>query len=256
MVRNPILRKAAVLAWLAGALLGFGGAAHAQSVQPVILDLQPAGRQATQTLTVSNTRTTAIPVELRVERLVFDANGTRGTGQDPGDLVVFPAQAVIQPGQSQVFRVQYVGDGALDKSRHYYVTVAQLPVQLPEGTTGIQVLYNIQVVASVQPRSGKPDLRVTETNIGRNTEGRAVPVVTIANQSATHGYLSRGRLTIVQRDASGRELIRQTLTGPDIQQGACYGLIGGNEVRSFTLPLLLPAETGSIDARFEPEARR
>src|SRR3546814_20986798 len=65
------------------------------------------------------------PVELRVEGLVFDANGTRGTSQDPGDLVVFPAQAVIQPGQSQVFRVQYVGDAELDKSRHYYVTVAR-----------------------------------------------------------------------------------------------------------------------------------
>src|SRR3546814_3008249 len=94
------------------------------------------------------------PVELRVEGLVCDANGTRGTSQDPGDLVVFPAQAVIQPGQSQVFRVQYVGDAELDKSRHYYVTVAQLPVQFPQGETGIQVLYNIQVVASVQPRDG------------------------------------------------------------------------------------------------------
>src|SRR3546814_2418656 len=58
------------------------------------------------------------------------------------------------------------------------------------------------------------------------------------------------------RDASGRELIRQTLTGPDIQQGAGYGLIGGNEMRSFTLPLELPAEIGTIEARFEPESRR
>ncbi|HEY9580032.1 MAG TPA: hypothetical protein VIR65_09245 [Rhizorhapis sp.] len=155
-----------------------------------------------------------------------------------------------------MFRVQYVGDAELDKSRHYYVTVAQLPVQLPQGETGIQVLYNIQVVASVQPRDGKPDLKITGTKIGRNADGHAVPIVTVANSSATHGYLSRGRLTIVQRDASGRELIRQTLTGPDIQQGAGYGLIGGNEMRSFTLPLELPAEIGTIEARFEPESRR
>src|SRR3546814_1301366 len=93
----------------------------------------------------------------------------------------------------------------------------------------------MQVVASVQPRDGKPDLKITGTKIGRNADGHAVPIVTVANSSATHGYLSRGRLTIVQRDASGRELIRQTLTGPDIQQGAGYGLIGGNEMRSFTL---------------------
>src|SRR3546814_12757731 len=112
-----------------------------------------------------------------------------------------------------MFPVHYVGDAELDKSRHYYVTVAQLPVQLPQGETGIQVLYNIQVVASVQPRDGKPDLKITGTKIGRNADGHAVPIVTVANSSATHGYLSRGRLNIVQRDASGRERIRQTLTG-------------------------------------------
>src|SRR3546814_2915355 len=111
----------------------------------------------------------------------------------------------------------------------------------------------MQVVASGQPRHGKPDLKITGTKIGRNADGHAVPIVTVANSSDTHGYLSRGRLTIVQRDASGRELIRQTLTGPDIQQGAGYGLIGGNEMRSFTLPLELPAEIGTIEARFRSE---
>src|SRR3546814_20792441 len=99
------------------ALLSSTRSVHAQSVQPVILDLQTAGRQSTQTLTVNNTRASAIPVELRVEGLVFDANGPRGTSQDPGALVVFPAQAVIQPGQSQVFRVPYVGGVELDKDR-------------------------------------------------------------------------------------------------------------------------------------------
>src|SRR3546814_17164930 len=89
-----------------------------------------------------------------------------------------------------------------------------------------------------------------------NADVHAVPIVTVANSSATHGYLSRGRLTIVQRDASGRELIRQTLTGPDIQQGAGYGLIGGNEMPTFNLPLELPAEIGTIDTRFQTAYRR
>src|SRR3546814_4550928 len=208
------------------ALLSSTRSVHAQSVQPVILDLQTAGRQSTQTLTVNNTRASAIPVELRVEGLLFDASGTRGTGQDPEDLVVFPAQAVIQPGQSQVFRVQYVGDAELDKSRHYYVTVAQLLVQLPQGETGIQVLYNIQVVASVQPRDGTPDLQITGTKIGRNADGHAVPIVTVATRSATHGYLTRGRLTITPRDPSGRGLLRTPQTGPDIQLGGSHGLSG------------------------------
>src|SRR3546814_10204614 len=64
------------------ALLSSTRSVHAQSVQPVILDLQTAGRQSTQTLTVNNTRASAIPVELRVEGLVFDANGTRGRSEE------------------------------------------------------------------------------------------------------------------------------------------------------------------------------
>src|SRR3546814_13647319 len=108
------------------------------------------------------------------------------------------------------------------------------------------------VVASVQPRDGKPDLKITGTKIGRNADGHAVPIVTVANSSATHGYLSRGRLTIVQRDASGREPIRQTLPGPDIQQGAGSGLIGGDDIRRFTLPLERPAKNRTTEKRFQP----
>src|SRR3546814_19241283 len=101
-----------------------------------------------------------------------------------------------------MFPVHYVGDAELDKSRHYYVTVAQLPVQLPQGETGIQVLYNIQVVASVQPRDGKPDLKITGTKIGRNADGHAVPLVTVPNSSVTPGYLSPGCLPIGPPHAS------------------------------------------------------
>lgn len=255
-MKQSVLKGAAAVVFGVSSIFSLAGTAHAQSVQPVILDLQQAGKNASQTLTVNNTRSAAIPVELRVESLVFDENGPRGTGQDTGDIAVFPAQAVIQPGQSQAFRVQYVGDQNLDRSRHYYVTVAQVPVNLPEGQNGIQVLYNIQVVASVQPSGGKPSLKITDAKIGKNAEGEPAPVITLANQSPTHGYLSRGRLTIVQRDASGRELIRQTLTGPDIQQGAGYGLIGGHDTRSFMLPVELPSEAGTIEASFEPEVSR
>lgn len=255
-MKRYLLRAAAALTLATGMALTSTAPVRAQSVQPVILDLQPGGNQATQTITVNNTRSTPIPVELRVEALVFDAEGTRGTGEDPGDLVVFPAQATIQPGRSQAFRVQYAGNANLDRSRHYYVTVAQLPVDLPGSPDGIQVLYNIQVAVSVQPPGGQPDLAVTDGKIGRNTDGEPVPVITIGNRSTTHGYLSRGRVTIIQRDASGRELIRQTLTGSDIQQGAGYGLIGGNTARSFMLPLKLPSEAGTIEAHFEPESRR
>ena len=101
--------------------------AVAMTVQPVILNLTLSGSGMAQLITVENTFATPLPVELRVQSLDFDQNGIKETGKDPGDLLIFPPQAMIQPGQTQSFRVQYVGDPDLKTSKHYYVTVAQRP---------------------------------------------------------------------------------------------------------------------------------
>lgn len=114
--------------------------AIAMTVQPVILNLTLSGSGMAQLITVENTFATPLPVELRVQSLDFDQNGIKETGKDPGDLLIFPPQALIQPGQTQSFRVQYVGDPDLKTSKHYYVTVAQLPVKLPAGQSAIQIL--------------------------------------------------------------------------------------------------------------------
>ncbi|HYD26482.1 fimbria/pilus periplasmic chaperone [Brevundimonas sp.] len=227
----------------------------AMSLSPVVIDLRPGGRAATQTIVVQNTRDHPIPVEMRTEGIDLGLQGARGNGVTTDDLLVFPAQAMIQPGQSQTFRVQYVGEPGLARSRHYYVTAAQLPVQLGREQTGVQVLYNLQVLVSVAPRVGEADLKVVEAGVGRDAEGRPAPVVTVSNSSPVHGYLSRGRLTVVQRDSSGRETLRREFSGPEIQQTVGYGLVGGEGTRIFTLPMALPAEGGTLEARFHPEPR-
>jgi fimbrial chaperone protein len=145
-----------------------------------------------------------------------------------------------------------VGDPALAMSKHYYVTVAQLPVQQPAGQAGVQVLYNFQVLASVGPQGLKPALRIVSAGIGRNTDGKPAPVVTVANESATYGYLSRGQLRVVQKDESGREVLRQTFSGAEIQQALGVGLMASGQQRKITLPIVLPTERGSIVAQFIP----
>ena len=116
--------------------------AKAMTVQPVVVNLTSQGSGMSQVVKVENTFATRLPVELQIEELRFDGETLVNTHADPGDLLVFPPQAFIEPGQTQTFRIQYVGDPELAKSKHYYVTVAQLPVQLPEGQSAIQILYN------------------------------------------------------------------------------------------------------------------
>lgn len=247
------LAAAATLALSAGLA---ATTADAMTVQPVVVDLQTSGRAMTQVITVENTFANPLPVELRVEELSFDESGIHSTGKDPGDLLIFPPQALIQPGQTQSFRVQWVGDPDLKASKHYYITVAQLPVELPEGQSAIQILYNFQVLASISPAGAKPHLVLQTAEVGRNEAGKPIAVVTVSNDSAAHGYLSQGRLKIVEKDAGGKVIFQRTLAGPEIQQTVGFGLIAPGQTRRVSIPVELPTMEGSVEAQFTPEPRR
>lgn len=223
------------------------------TVQPVIINLTPIGRGMTQILTVENTFASPLPVEIKVEGLGFDANGVKGTGKDPGELLVFPPQALIQPGQTQSFRVQYVGDPDFAQSKHFYITVAQLPVKLPEGQSAIQILYNFQVLVSIAPLGAKPAIKIDRAEIDKNAAGKPVAALTISNPSKAHGFLSQGRLRIVQRDASGKEVFRRVMSGPEVQQTIGFGLIGAGQTRRVLVPVELPVQGGSVEAQYTPE---
>jgi hypothetical protein len=142
---------------------------------------------------------------------------------------------------------------ALKTSKHYYVTVAQLPVKLPAGQSAIQILYNFQVLVSIAPNGAKPAIKVDSAEIGHNEKGKPIPVVTLSNASAAYGYLSEGRLRIVEKDASGKEVFRRTLSGPETQQTIGFGLVGANQTRRMSLPIELPVEGGSVDVSFTPD---
>jgi fimbrial chaperone protein len=206
-----------------------------------------------QIISVENTSATALPVELSVQELSIEAGETHVMSEAGADIVVFPPQATIQPGQTQTFRIQYVGDPTLAQSKHYYVTVAQVPVAGREGVSGVQVVFNFQVLVNVGPRGVRSALRVLSAEIGRNDAGQPVPIVTLANDSATYGFLSRGSLRIIERDRSGREVFRRTISGPEMGQTVGMGLIHSGQRRQFTLPAALPAEGALIEARYTPD---
>lgn len=249
---NKIIAKGLVRLAAIVAAVGLSGSVVAMTVQPIVVNLQTSGRGMTQVLTVENTFANPLPVEIRVEELTLESDGVKGTGKDSGDLLVFPVQAMIQPGQTQTFRMQYVGDPDLAKSKHFYATVAQLPVQLPQGQSAIQILYNFQVLVSVSPQGAKPDLKVAAAGVGHDTAGKPVPIVTLSNASNAHGYLSQGRLRIIQHDSAGKEVFRRTLSGPEIQQTIGFGLVGAGQTRKVQIPIALPQDGGSVEAQFTP----
>jgi fimbrial chaperone protein len=224
----------------------FAPAACAMTVQPVVVDLKATGHASTATVTVQNSFTTPLPVELTIQSLDFDDNGAHPTGKDTGELLVFPAQALVPPGQTQAFRIQWVGDPVLEKSQHYYVTVAQLPVQLPEGQSAIQILYNFQVLVNVAASSGGPNISVASVSIGKDDKGEPVPLLVVKNAGNSYGYLSRVRIRITYQNAAGKQTFSQVMTPDEIQQRVGFGLIGPNATRKVTLPVVLPGADGAV----------
>jgi fimbrial chaperone protein len=243
------IRAAAVAA------IAMAAPALATTVSPVVVDMQSTGRGVVANISVENTAANPLPVEIKVETLTAGPSGLAGTGQDSGDLLVVPPMAIIPAGQTQTFRVQWVGDPELVQSKHFYVTVAQLPVEMPAGESAVQVLYNFQVLVNVSAPGKKPELAIQSASIGTH-DGKPAPIISVANRGAAHGYVSKYRLKIVQNDASGREIFSKVMSGPEFQQSVGYGLVASNQVRNIPLPMALPSREGTVTATLSEEGSR
>ena len=232
----------------AAAALLIVGVVAAMTVQPVVVDMSMTGRQMSAPVRVENNGPNPLPVEVRLVETDFAVDAVGASDRLSDDIIAFPPQAIIPPGETQVFRLQYVGDPGADRSKHYYAEVAQLPVELPEGQSAIQILYNFQVMVNVaSPTAGDAALTIESAEIVQNAEGKNMAAFTVRNSGRNYGYLSSGSLTLRHTDASGAETVRRTLSSNDIQQMIGFGLVGPEMTRRFVSPV----EVGSADGQVE-----
>jgi len=223
----------------------------AMTVQPVVLDLRMAGRNTGGQIRVENTGTNPLPVEIRLVEADLLPDTVKASSRLTEDLIAIPSQAIIPPGATQAFRIQYVGDAEAPRSRHYYAEVAQQPVEVPGGQSTIQVLYNFQAMVNVASAvAGQPALSVQGAEIVRPAPaGPARIAFTVHNAGQNYGYISNSSITLVQRNAAGAEVFRRTLTSSDVQQMIGFGLVGPEMSRRFIAPIDLPSADGTAEVR-------
>ena len=237
--------------------LCIAAAAYAMSVTPILLDLKPSGRQASGQIRVVNTTQGTLPVELKAKIATVDREGRVTTSEDDvDDLLMFPAQALIAPGATQVFRVQWIGEPDIDNSKTFMVSVAQQPVTMPAGTSGIQLLYDFQVVVNVAPMTGEPRLEVSGAELVTDGEGARRVALTMSNDSNVHGYLSGASLRLELRDDRGGRVWSQTYSPDDLRARVGMGLLQPGATRRFMLPFDLPTEGTTITAEVSYAGRR
>lgn len=226
-----------------------GFTAEAMSVSPVVFDLEASGRNARGQLRVLNTAATDIPVAITVYEAKLSPAGEVTTEPADDDFVIFPFQAVIGAGETQVFRVQFLGDPDLAKSKSYIFSVAQQPVELPEGVSGIQILYNFEVVGSVAPIGGEPGLDYLSSEFTTDAEGNRRAELSVKNPTNTHAYLSGTRLELIARDESGQTVWTETWRPQDIAQTVGIGLVQPGMERKFVLPFDLKEGGTTLEAK-------
>lgn len=229
--------------------------AHATTVSPVVVDLQSTGRGVVANVSVNNTGTGPLPMEVLVQPLKAGPEGFSPAGPDDENLIVVPPSAIIPAGQTQTFRVQWAGDPQLVESRHYYVSLNQLPVKLPEGQSAVQIVYNFQVLVNVASPTGKAALSIQSVSVADH-DGKPTPVLHVRNDGDAYGYLSQHRIVISEKDATGKEIFSRTMSGAEFQQLVGYGLVAAHQTRILTVPVELPSRTGQVTATMLEERQR
>ena len=207
---------------------------QAMQVSPMRFDISTLGRDATGTVNVANNRDEQLPVELRVNRREVQADGEQKLVPDDENFLVFPPTAIIPPGGRQSFRVQWLGE-PLDSSESYYVNIAQVPVELPEGQSGVQVLMSFNVAMHVVPPDATSKLRVVDAKLENGEDGVPMAVMNIANEGTKYAYSHQYKFEI---DGGG---MHESIVPEEIVEKDAVVLLPP----SMTLPVKIPLDQGA-----------
>ena len=223
--------------------------ALAYQVTPMIYDMAPAGKNAASVIRITNTQAQPITVEIQAEKRLFDEAGKES--REPADekFVLFPPQAIVQPGATQAVRVQYVGPQTLDKSETYTVTVRQVPVQLPnDGKTGVQFVFNFSTVANIVPPGAKAQISASTEALPLSPDGKTLRL-TVRNTGSRYANLSRSSVEL-----SGGS-VRTVIKEDDWRKalGSSWILPGGTRVIDLPKPAKSPAQLTAAFRFLEPQ---
>lgn len=232
-------------------MMAASGISHAMSVTPLSLELTSSGGR--DQVAVTNDNDSPLPVEVTVQTLSVDENGENAlkAGGDE-EFVIFPQQALIPPGGTQMFRVQWVGEPLLTESRSFIVSFDQIPVRmrLEKGQIGAQTVYGFGVVVNVAPPEGQPDLKVVATGVASGKDGKRHPQITVENASKTHGLLSQANIEVAAGNWSAR------MSAFEVRNNVGIGLVQPGKRRKFLLPVEVPAGAANVQVRLDPQPKR
>ena len=235
-----IMRRLGLAAVLSAAL---ALPAAAFKLTPIEMEFAPSGRGATQTFIIENPGAAPEAIELRTFTRDMDATGEDVLVEDIDNFVVFPAQVILQPGQEQAIRVQWIGDPAPSRELAYRLIAEQLPIDLGEAQEeGGQMKLLVRYIASlyVVPDGAKPEIVLVSA--GPAADGSGLELV-FENAGTAHALLSDLVLTI---RGGGSEAV---LAKDQLESVAGQNVLAGH-TRRFVLPWPAGIPAGPVEVEF------
>jgi len=255
----------------------FPNAAMASRVSPMIIDMTPTGRASVGRVELTNDADRAIAYEVQMMRGDVSLTGELALTPADEQFLVFPPQSVIEANSQQVFRIQYVGEEALDASQIYYLAIRQVPVAFDEGQNQVQVVVNYNVLVNVVPDGTNPQPAVREAryverpkqaddaadnsadtppadagseNSQTVAETERGLLVDLGNDGSRYYFAGRANWTITAQTAEG-EVFELKLSGREVSQHTGVGVVGPGKTRQFFIPIEQTLVTETIRLNIE-----
>ncbi len=217
----------------------------AMTVTPMQIEMTSTGRTSKGVITVVNDGDRALPVELLVKKAVIAEDGAAVTSPAGDEFLVMPPQALIPPGATQNFRIQWLGEPMLDKSESFFIYVNQIPVKLSRQANSVQVVFSMGVMVNVAPPQGKAELDVVASNIIVDKRGRRRLAITVENPANVHALLPQSSIRVSGGGWS------ETIAGGELAQQIGIGLVQPGRRRRFVLPITVPPSVTNVQCSLE-----
>ncbi|KHT40284.1 fimbria/pilus periplasmic chaperone [Vibrio sinaloensis] len=120
-----------------------------------------------------NNSTEQVAIESNIYQLFFDQTGKIDKKvRNSESLLIFPIAVLLQPGDRQVFRLQWISEKKLAKSESYFVRFSQINLKKPNSEKGhispsvkFQIHYNTLVHIFSSRHSAKVHLSVDDDGV-------------------------------------------------------------------------------------------
>jgi P pilus assembly chaperone PapD len=231
------------------------------SMTPLITILEPSNKKMSDVVILKYEGDVKSPVaiELKVMGREISVDGKVVYNKDDksiNNLVVYPAQVVLMPGDVQRVQIKWVGDTVPAREVAYGLIAAQAPVKLgdedKERSTAqgrINILTRYEGIIVVRPKNARPSTSVQAAGPKADEKGKTLLIITLKNSGTGLQKLQGMKLQLMpaskpgQSQSAGSYLYKPELTNEQSKHSIFAGFS-----RTLELPWPPQVPVGPVQA--------